>query len=201
MRARTTVLTLVLVFAAALACDDDATYSVTSGAPRYVQLETSMGTITIELLSSRAPVTVDNFMHYANDGFYDGLVMHRVIQDFVVQGGGFDSTLTLRTPTYPPIINEASNGVSNRRGTIAMARTADPNSATSQFFINLKDNPFLDYKNDTPQGAGYCVFARVVYGMDVVDRMAVVPTGSQNGLNDVPTIPIVVFRVVSANWL
>ena len=154
-----------------------------------------MGVIDIELFPKRAPVTVANFLRYASEGFYDSLIIHRVIPDFIIQGGGFTVTMAPRPATHGPIVNEAPHGLSNLRGTIAMARTSDPHSATSLFFINLKDNTFLDYRNDTTTGFGYAVFGRVVNEMDVVDDIAAVQTGALNGFNDVPITPIVIHGV------
>ncbi len=143
-----------------------------------VVIDTSMGKIKVELYQDKAPVTVKNFLRYVDDKFYDGTIFHRVIANFMVQAGGFD-TKGKEKDTHAAIKNEASNGLSNERGTVAMARTNDPNSATSQFFINLKDNSFLDKAND-PRGAGYCVFGKVVDGMDVVDKIGSVQTGKKS---------------------
>ena len=153
------------------------------------------GTIKVELYREKAPVTVDNFIKYANDGFYEGLVFHRVINNFVAQGGGFyydSGSLTYKEATYPPINNEASNGLSNSERTIAMARTSDPNSATSQFYFNLKDNTNLDYSENS---AGYCVFGKVISGWDLVEDMAKIPTHEESGMSDVPTVHIVIESV------
>ncbi|RLC48790.1 MAG: peptidylprolyl isomerase, partial [Candidatus Cloacimonadota bacterium] len=133
------------------------------------------GDIELELYPDKAPITVENFVKYANDGLFDGLVFHRVINGFMIQGGGFDQTPTQKTPTYGQIQNEADNGLSNETGTIAMARTNAPHSATSQFFINVNDNTFLDHK-DKGRGWGYCVFGKVTKGMDVVDQIKAVKT-------------------------
>jgi len=149
-----------------------------------VSLETSKGTIVIELDAAKAPKTVANFVAYVQAGFYDGTIFHRVIPGFMIQGGGFSAVMEQK-PTREPIVNEAANGLPNKRGTIAMARTADPNSATAQFFINLKDNAFLD-KANSQDGAGYCVFGHVVKGMDVVDAIAAVQTGNVGGFQNVP---------------
>lgn len=159
-----------------------------------VEMVTSQGTIKLELFAEQAPVTVSNFLAYVDSGFYDGTIFHRVIRDFMIQGGGFDEELN-RKPTQAPIENEAANGIRNTRGTIAMARTQIPNSATSQFFINTVDNPALDYRNDTPQGIGYCVFGRVVEGEEVLDKIQVVRTGSQRGMQNVPQEAIVIKSV------
>ncbi len=154
-----------------------------------VKLETSMGDIVIELNEGAAPVTVKNFVEYVEAGHFDGTVFHRVIPDFMIQGGGFTSEMA-RKETREPIVNEAGNGLKNERGTIAMARTSDPNSATAQFFINHADNGFLDYVD---QGnPGYAVFGRAVEGMDVVDAIAGVETTSQMGMDDVPVEPVVI---------
>lgn len=143
---------------------------------KHVKLETSEGNIVLELDITRAPHSVLNFMNYVRSGFYDGTVFHRVISNFMIQGGGFDSRLQ-RKETKAPVINEADNGLKNTRGTIAMARTNDPHSATAQFFINVVDNPFLNHKNKTPRGWGYAVFGKVIEGMDVVDKIRNTRTG------------------------
>lgn len=151
-----------------------------------VVIETSMGAITIELFDKLAPLSTTNFLQYVASGHYVGTVFHRVIPGFMIQGGGLTSNL-VEKPTGAPILNESNNGVANRRGTVAMARTSDPNSATSQFFINLVDNAFL---NGDRSGGGYAVFGRVISGMDIIDAMAQVATGEQDGLEDVPVTPI-----------
>ncbi len=156
-----------------------------------VEMKTSKGVIKIELFADKAPITVKNFLMYVNEGFYEGLIFHRVIKDFMIQTGGHKPDLS-RKPTHPPIKNEANNGLSNKRGTIAMARTADINSATSQFFINHRDNSNLDYKGEGPREFGYCVFGKVIEGMDVVDAIANVKTGSKSGYNDVPLEDILI---------
>lgn len=156
-----------------------------------VKLATSMGDIVVELDRLAAPGTVDNFLGYVRSGQFDGTIFHRVIQGFMIQGGGFDSTMRQR-PTAPPIVNEAENGLSNRTGTIAMARTPDPHSATAQFFINVKDNAFLDHQAKTDKGWGYCVFGRVVSGMNVVRAIEHVPTTIRNRMRDVPVTPVVI---------
>lgn len=148
---------------------------VSSTAPK-VKLHTSLGDIVIQLNAEKAPVTTANFIGYVKDGFYDGTIFHRIIKNFMAQGGGFTEKWDQKT-TKAPIENEADNGLLNNRGTIAMARTSDPQSATAQFFINYVDNGFLNFKSKTPQGYGYAVFGEVVEGMDVVDKMATVPTG------------------------
>jgi peptidyl-prolyl cis-trans isomerase B (cyclophilin B) len=156
-----------------------------------VKLETSMGVIVLELAPHRAPKTVDNFLQYVNDGFYDGTIFHRVIKGFMIQGGGLTKVMETK-PTRAPIPNEADNGLKNRRGSIAMARTGDPNSATAQFFINTVDNRPLDFRDKTVQGWGYCVFGRVVQGMDVVDAIEAVETGRRAGYQDVPQETVVI---------
>ena len=150
-----------------------------------VKLNTSRGAIVIDLDEEQAPNTVENFTSYVRSGHYDGTIFHRVIKGFMIQGGGFEPGLKQK-PTNPPIENEANNGLSNTYGTVAMARTGDPHSASTQFFINVKDNPFLDHTAPNEQGWGYCVFGKVVDGSDVVDAIAEVPTGNQSGMGDVP---------------
>ncbi len=159
-----------------------------------VLLSTSHGDITVELDQEKAPITSENFLAYASSGHYDGTVFHRVIPGFMIQGGGFTEDMRQK-PTNPPITNEADNGLKNNRGTVAMARTSDPHSASSQFFINLKDNGFLDHKAKTPQGWGYAVFGEVVEGMEVVDAIAQVATGTSGAHSDVPKEPVVMHRV------
>ncbi|MGC8915506.1 MAG: peptidylprolyl isomerase [Thermoanaerobaculum sp.] len=162
-------------------------------APR-VRLETNMGVIVIELYPDKAPKTVANFLEYVRSGFYNGTIFHRVVPSFVVQGGGFDTNFRQK-PTRGPVENEAGNGLSNLRGTVAMARTAEVHSATSQFFINLKDNTFLDHRDTTPRGYGYCVFGKVVEGMDVVDAIAAIPTGPGGPFpGEVPQKPAVILK-------
>jgi peptidyl-prolyl cis-trans isomerase B (cyclophilin B) len=157
-----------------------------------VKLETSLGDVVIKLDAVKAPVSVENFLGYVKDGQYDGTIFHRVIPGFMAQGGGFTEKWDQKK-TKAPIKNEADNGLKNKRGSIAMARTSDPQSATAQFFINYADNAFLDYKSPTPQGWGYAVFGEVVQGQDVVDKMATVPTGSGGPMpTDVPKTPIVI---------
>jgi cyclophilin family peptidyl-prolyl cis-trans isomerase len=189
---RTACLTLSLALLlpwAAHAADGQA-----AGAHPQVAIETTLGTITVELFDDRAPVSSKNFLDYVNAKFYDGLIFHRVIPNFMVQGGGFTPDLTQK-PTRDPIKNEASNGVHNGRGTLAMARTAEPNSATAQFFINVAENNFLDHQDDTVRGMGYAVFGRVVNGMDVVDKIVGQPTTSVGPMADIPVTPVVMKRV------
>ena len=160
-----------------------------------VVMETSMGSIVIELWEDRAPVTVENFLRYTDDDFFSGLVFHRVISGFMIQGGGMDENLVQKS-TYDPIVNEAQADVSNDRGTIAMARTNVVDSATSQFFINLVDNDFLNHTNRTPQGFGYAVFGAVIEGMDVVDAIAAVETApGRGGHQNVPVEPVTIVSV------
>jgi peptidyl-prolyl cis-trans isomerase A (cyclophilin A) len=142
-----------------------------------VVIKTNKGTIEVELFADKAPLSVKNFLEYADSGHYDGTIFHRVIKDFMIQGGGFTSDGQQKS-ARPPVKNEAGNGLKNTRGTLAMARTAIVDSATAQFFINHADNAFLDHKNETPQGFGYCVFGKVASGMDVVDAIAAGPKGS-----------------------
>ena len=152
-----------------------------------VIFSTSMGDITIELMSEEAPISAKNFLDYVDAGFFDGTIFHRVIPGFMIQGGGFTADMNQKS-TQAPIKNEADNGVKNARGTLSMARTSDINSATTQFFINLKDNEFLDHGT---RDFGYAVFARVVEGMDVVDKIAGVKTGNKGSHSDVPMEPVV----------
>jgi peptidyl-prolyl cis-trans isomerase B (cyclophilin B) len=163
-----------------------------------VLMSTSMGDVKIELYKDKAPVTVKNFLTYVNDGFYDGTVFHRVIPSFMIQGGGFTPDMKQKS-TRAPIKNEAANGVANEVGTIAMARTSDIDSATAQFFINTTDNAFLDHKDDTIQGFGYCAFGKVIQGLDVVRKIEAVETGRQGIYEDAPVKPVIInsIRVVS----
>jgi len=150
-----------------------------------IRLHTNYGDIMLELDHEKAPVTVQNFIDYVNSGHYDNTIFHRVIDEFMIQGGGFEPGMSQKK-TRAPIANEAGNGLKNDKYTIAMARTSDPHSATGQFFINVKDNDFLNYKSPTAQGYGYCVFGKVVEGMDVVDKIKKVKTGTLSGHQDVP---------------
>lgn len=159
-----------------------------------VVMDTNMGTIEIELDEVKAPITVKNFLSYVDKKFYDGTIFHRVINNFMVQGGGFDEKF-VEKKTLDPIKNEAANGLRNDTGTLAMARTADPQSATAQFFINVNDNSFLNHTSPTSQGYGYAVFGKVVNGMHVVNRMKMVKTGNLNGHSDVPMDAIVIKSV------
>ena len=161
-----------------------------------ITLKTSMGDIEIELNETAAPATVENFLKYVSDGHYKGTIFHRVIDGFMIQGGGFDASFR-QAPTMSPVKNEAGNGLKNDKGTIAMARTQVVDSATSQFFINLQDNDFLNHKNNSAEGFGYCVFGKVVKGMDVVDKIAKVKTGSKGMHSDVPLDNVVITDVVA----
>ncbi len=163
-------------------------------AQTLVKLETSLGAITLELDAEKAPLTVENFLNYLNDDFYNGLIFHRVIPGFMIQGGGMDEEMTPR-PNRKPVKNEAMNGLQNQRGTVAMARTRDPDSATAQFFINTVDNAFLNY---SPNNPGYTVFGKVVEGMEVVDKIAEVETGNVGPFKNVPSTPIF---IISATLL
>ncbi len=156
-----------------------------------VKMQTNHGDIVIELDAEKAPKTVANFIGYVQDGFYDNTIFHRVINGFMIQGGGMEPGMSEKA-TKAPIENEANNGLKNERGTIAMARTMDPHSASAQFFINVKDNPFLNHSSPTPDGWGYAVFGKVVEGMDVVDKIKEVNTGNYGFHQDVPTEDVVV---------
>jgi peptidyl-prolyl cis-trans isomerase B (cyclophilin B) len=160
-----------------------------------VVIETNMGTITVELDAENAPNTSENFLAYVDDGYFVGTTFHRVIPGFMVQGGGITADMQDKPSNRAPIQNEANNGLTNDRGTLAMARTGDPHSATSQFFINHKDNDFLNFSAETMQGWGYAVFGKVIDGMDVVDAIAQVPTGNKRGHQNVPLEPITITAV------
>lgn len=159
-----------------------------------ITLHTNFGDIVVELDFERAPITANNFKQYAADNFYNGTIFHRVIDGFMIQGGGFDKNMQEKA-TRAPIINEADNGLTNDIYTLAMARTMDPDSASSQFFINVKDNSFLNHTAKTTQGWGYCVFGKVVEGTDVVDAIKSVPTTSHGFYQDVPVDPVLIERV------
>ena len=165
-----------------------------AGPNPQVQMVTSMGAIVIELDIKAAPQTVANFLEYVRDGFYDDTIFHRVINSFMIQGGGFTPQMQQKT-TRAPVANEADNGLKNNAGTIAMARTNAPHSATSQFFINVKDNDFLNHTGKTPRGWGYCVFGHVIKGMEVVHAIEKVKTAVQFGHGDVPVEPVVIKKV------
>ncbi|WP_439107044.1 peptidylprolyl isomerase [Congregibacter sp.] len=160
-----------------------------------VTLNTTYGPIKLELDAEKAPATVANFLMYAREGLYDGTIFHRVIDNFMIQGGGFDADMQQKE-TKEPIENEADNGLKNDFGTVAMARTMDPHSATAQFFINVKDNDFLNHSGKTMQGWGYAVFGKIVDGEEVLDKIRAVPTTSRGGHQDVPAEPVIIESVV-----
>ena len=160
-----------------------------------INVKTSLGDIKLELFNDKAPITTENFKKYIESDYFANSIFHRVIKDFMVQGGGFTMEMEEKE-TMSPIKNEANNMVSNERGTIAMARTNDPHSASAQFFINLKDNVFLDFKSETTQGWGYCVFGKVIEGMEVIDKIAIVDTGSYGPHQDVPKDPIIIKEII-----
>lgn len=161
---------------------------------KRVRMLTSYGAIILELDEQRAPKSVENFLAYVREGFFDGTLFHRVIDNFMIQGGGFNAGMAQKA-THAPIENEAMNGLRNERGTVAMARTSDPHSATSQFFINVVDNDFLNYTAPSPAGWGYCVFGKITDGMTVVDRIKGVPTGSRGGHKNVPLTEVIIESV------
>jgi peptidyl-prolyl cis-trans isomerase B (cyclophilin B) len=190
-----------LVLAAACSKSEDKP-AASAEAPKesnnpVVTVKTNKGTITIELYPDKAPKSVENFLAYAESGFFNGTIFHRVIPDFMIQGGGYTVGLE-RKETRPPIANEANNELKNHVGTLAMARTSDPHSATSQFFVNVKDNAFLDFKSETPQGWGYTVFGRVVEGMDVVEAIENTPTSDRGGaFQNLPEDQVVIESVTT----
>ena len=163
-----------------------------------VKLTTNLGEMIIQLNTEKAPLSSANFLRYVNEGFYNGTIFHRVIPDFMAQGGGFDTNFNQKT-VHAPINNEANNGLLNSRGTLAMARTNDPNSATGQFFINYKDNSFLNHTSQTSSGWGYAVFGEVIEGIDVADAMAKEATGNRNGHQDVPKTDIIIEKAEVIN--
>jgi cyclophilin family peptidyl-prolyl cis-trans isomerase len=176
---------------AATASKKPASCTAKGNAPMKVKLTTSMGPIVIELDQAKAPVSAENFVKYVEAGHYNGTIFHRVIDGFMVQGGGFTKDMQQK-PTNPPIKNEGANGLKNDNYTVAMARTGVRDSATSQFFINVKDNDFLNYSGESPQGWGYAVFGKVVEGKDTVDKIRKVPTGNAGGHQNVPNTPVVI---------
>jgi peptidyl-prolyl cis-trans isomerase B (cyclophilin B) len=184
----TLILSMVLLLTSTLSF---ATENTMSDTQTKVKLTTTLGAFIIQLNPAKAPVSSANFLTYVNEGFYNGTIFHRVIPDFMAQGGGFDTSFNQKA-VHAPIKNEANNGLTNTRGTLAMARTNDPNSATAQFFINLKDNSFLNHTSPTASGWGYAVFGEVIEGMDVVDAMAKQATGNRGGHQDVPKTDIVI---------
>lgn len=159
-----------------------------------VLIKTSLGDITLELNQQKAPKTVENFLTYVDEGLYNGTIFHRVIDNFMIQGGGFTAELEQKS-THDPIENEATNGLANARGSIAMARTNDVHSATAQFFINVKDNDFLNHRGTNPHAFGYCVFGKVTQGMDIVDQIKSVETGSVSYFQDIPKEPIKILEI------
>ena len=185
---RKIILFMILLLTSTLSFATEKTMSDT---PTKVKLTTNLGEIIIQLNAEKAPVSSANFLTYVNEGFYNGTIFHRVIPDFMAQGGGFDTSFNQKA-VHAPIKNEADNGLKNTRGTLAMARTNDPNSATAQFFINLKDNTFLNHTGKNASGWGYAVFGEVIEGMDVVDAMAKQPTGNRGGHQDVPKTDIII---------
>ena len=162
-----------------------------------VTLKTNYGDITLELFADKAPATVENFLNYVKEGFYDNTIFHRVIDGFMIQGGGFTPDMDQKS-TNAPIANEANNGVANQKGTIAMARTNDPHSATAQFFINVNNNDFLNFSSESVNGWGYCAFGKVSEGMDVVEKIKAVKTGTSGFHQDVPAEPVVIEKAVIA---
>ena len=182
---RRTLLTLLITIPMMVS-----TFAIAQDNP-VVVMETNKGTIKIELWEERAPISVANFLRYTDGSFFDGLVFHRVIPGFMIQGGGFDKDLKLK-PTEAAIKNEANNGLKNDLGTLAMARTPDPNSASSQFFINLKNNDFLNYKGPLPADYGYAVFGKVTKGMDVVTQIGRVQTAAVGQMRDIPEVPVII---------
>ena len=160
-----------------------------------ITLQTNLGNITIELDTKNTPITAENFLNYAKSGFYDGTIFHRVMNGFMIQGGGFDTQMKQK-PTQPTIRNEANKGGANKRGSIAMARTSDPHSASAQFFINVVDNDFLNFTAESGNGWGYCVFGNVIDGMDVVDQIKKVATTTKSGHQNVPVENVVIEKVV-----
>jgi cyclophilin family peptidyl-prolyl cis-trans isomerase len=181
------------IAAAALLVASLSSYAADGAKPR-VKIETSKGVIVAELYPQAAPKTVANIIQYVKDGFYDGTIFHRVIKSFMIQGGGFTKDMQEKQ-TRPPVANEADNGLKNEAGTLAMARTGDPHSATAQFFINAKDNAFLNFRSKDPDGWGYCVFGKVVSGMNVVSAIENEPTGNKGMFQDVPLTPVVITKM------
>ena len=163
-----------------------------------VEFETNQGNFKIELYPEKAPRTVSNFLYYVDNGFYKETIFHRVISNFMIQGGGFTREI-IEKKTQPPIINESNNGLVNSAGTVAMARTNDPNSATAQFFVNLIDNNFLNYTSPEPNSIGYCVFGKVTEGMNVVHKIGQLPTGNSRGFSDVPIRPVIIINAKHIN--
>jgi peptidyl-prolyl cis-trans isomerase A (cyclophilin A) len=163
-----------------------------------VEFETNQGNFKIELYPEKAPKTVSNFLYYVDNGFYKETIFHRVISNFMIQGGGFTREMSEKK-TQPPITNESNNGLVNSAGTVAMARTNDPNSATAQFFINLIDNNFLNYTSPEPSSVGYCVFGKIIEGMNIVHKIGQLPTGNSRGFSDVPIRPVIIINAKHIN--
>ena len=186
-----TIASVLLVIACGVALGADST---PKREKPVVLLETSLGHIKVALDPDKAPVSVKNFLAYVKEGHYDGLIFHRVIRDFMIQGGGFTKEMREKRSALPPIKNEAGNGLGNDRGTIAMARTGVVDSATAQFFINVENNDFLNHADETPRGYGYAVFGKVIEGMDVVDKIRAVPTGRFSMFQDVPKEPVTIVK-------
>ena len=185
---------MVLLTAAGTGCAQEKQKEQKKKANPVVVMKTSMGEIKIELWPEAAPITVKNFLRYTEEKFYDGTIFHRVIPNFMIQGGGFTKDMKQKK-THTPIKNEARTDVPNKRGTIAMARTGVVDSATAQFFINVKDNDFLNHRDESARGFGYCVFGKVIEGMDVVDKIRNVRTGIARGMRDVPVKPVIIESV------
>jgi len=184
---------ITAIFALLLCCASPLSYSLDKGKPIMVKLHTNHGIITLQLNGEKAPETVKNFLAYVNSGFYNGTIFHRVIDGFMIQGGGFESGLKQK-PVSAPIRNEAANGLTNDVYTVAMARTNDPQSATAQFFINVKNNSFLNYSSPDARGYGYCVFGQVVDGTKVVDEISKVKTGNHADFQHVPDQDVVITK-------
>jgi len=194
-----TIAVVSMILASASCGSDDNPCSLpTQRNSPVVVFETTLGEFAAVLYPRDAPITVDNFLRYVKESFYDSLTFHRVISGFVIQGGAYDDSLQ-KKPAHEPIPNEAEKARSNMRGTITMARSADPHSATSQFFINHRDNPGLDFREEGPNAWGYCVFGKVIVGMDVVDKIANVETTTRNGFQDVPVEPVVIVKLYLSN--
>lgn len=184
------------LFAVLLCCAMQPSHSLTQGKKNMVKLHTNHGTITLQLDAEKAPITVKNFLDYVNSGFYNNVIFHRVIEDFMIQGGGFEPGMKEKK-TNPPIQNEAANGLTNNKYTIAMARTPAPHSASAQFFINTKNNVFLNYPGQ--DGYGYCVFGKVVEGTEVVDAINKVSTGNKGGHQNVPNDDVIITKAEIVN--
>jgi cyclophilin family peptidyl-prolyl cis-trans isomerase len=191
MKSATRILAASAMLCLVLSAPARAQAKKTKAGNPIVVLETRLGAIEVELFKEKAPKSVENFLAYVNSGFYNGTIFHRVKRGFMIQGGGFTVDM-VKKPTRPPIPNEATNGLNNKRGTIAMARTPDPNSATAQFFINTVDNAALDHRGEKPEDFGYAVFGKVISGMEVAAKIEKVTTGSKAGHNDVPLQPVVI---------